>query len=65
MAEAAELDEAAQSGKALQIPIGVDAEGEPIFGAVADHLAEVDGMNDLAAQVLACATPMAMQAAAG
>jgi hypothetical protein len=36
----------------------------PIFGNVADALAEVDKMNELAAQIMACATPGAMQTAA-
>jgi hypothetical protein len=67
------IDEAAQNGKALQIPIGVDYERGsmsgvnadsflPIFGSVADQLAEVDRMNEIAAQILACATPGAMAA---
>jgi hypothetical protein len=76
------IDEAAKSGKALQVPIGFDFERgpdgypimsgmfgnqvtmTPIFGRVADQLAEVDKMNELAAQIAACATPGAMQEAA-
>ena len=39
-------------------------EYEPIFGNVADQLAEVDAMHELAARILACATPAAMAEAA-
>lgn len=68
------IDEAAQSGKELQTPTGLKFTGgydkaglpimDPSFGSVADQLAEVDKMNELAAQILACATPGAMQMAA-
>jgi hypothetical protein len=69
------IDQAAQKGEALQMPIGVDYEkgswstdasgyAPPIFGKVADQLAEVDRMNELTSQIMECATPGAMQAAA-
>jgi hypothetical protein len=68
------IDESAQSGKALQVPTGLSFTGgydkaglpimDPNFGSVADQLAEVDRMNDLAAQILECATPGAMAMAA-
>jgi hypothetical protein len=63
-----------EKGKALQTPTGLNWTGgydklqqpimEPVFRDVADQLAEVDKMNDLAAQILECATPGAMQMAA-
>ena len=75
------IDEAAQKGEALRVPIGWEwqknSDGSlamdglfpspvysPIFGNVADHLAEIDKMNELAAQILECATPAALQMAA-
>jgi hypothetical protein len=67
------IDEAAQSkyaddgtllskGKVLQIPVGVDQDGEPIWGSAASALDEVDRMNALADQIAACVTPMALAA---
>jgi hypothetical protein len=68
------IDESAQGGKELQAPTGLrftggyDKAGEaimdPSFGSVADQLAEVDRMNELAAQIMECATPGAMAMAA-
>ena len=82
------IDEAAQSGKALQIPFDtkllLKPNGEPVlegslvqkllgfmtpaygpvYGRVADELAEVDRYSELAAQIAACALPGAMQEAA-
>jgi hypothetical protein len=49
-------------GKVLQIPVGVDQDGEPIWGSAASALDEVDRMNALADQIAACATPMALAA---
>lgn len=57
------IDAAAKSGKALQIPIGVDAAGEPIMGSATRALTEIDKMNELADQIAQCALPGAEQAA--
>jgi hypothetical protein len=110
------IDEAAQKGEVLKVPLAVTENGDPIrfapsslfepsaetplwgaegsgtysgvaapthssgkglfswgdatrplpavdFFSVADQLAEVDKMNELAAQILECATPGAMQMA--
>jgi hypothetical protein len=66
------IDEAAQGGKALQSPTGLawtggfDKRGqpilEPVFGNVADQLAEVDAMRQAADLIAQCAAPMAMAA---
>lgn len=56
------IDEGAKAGKAPRIPIGVDADGEPIYGSVTRAMNEVDALNALADQIAACALPGAMQA---
>lgn len=58
------IDEAAQSGKALQVPIGIDADGNAIMGSVTAAMNEVDRLNELADAVAQCALPGAMQEAA-
>ena len=82
------IDEAAQTGKALQVPIDIRPvlkpsgepvlEGsliqtllgfrtpafEPVFGSVADELAEIDRYKAMADQMAQCALPGAMQEAA-
>lgn len=58
------IDDAAKSGKALQVPIDIDANGEPVMGSVTSALSDVDRYNELADQIAACALPGAMQEAA-
>lgn len=57
-----------QAPTGLRFTGGYDKAGEaimdPSFGSVADQLAEVDRMNELASQILECVTPGAMQLAA-
>ncbi len=55
------IDEAAKSGKALQIPIGVDADGEPIMGSAVRALNDIDKLHELADQIAQCAVPGSAQ----
>lgn len=54
----ADVDRAILGDKPLTIPVGVDANGEPIHRSVDDMLAEVDGYKEAAAQIQACANPV-------
>lgn len=53
------VDQAAQSGQDLQIPMDVDADGNPVWGRVADAIGDIDKYRDAAQQVMGCATRMA------
>lgn len=57
------IDESAKAGKALQIPVGIDENGEAIMGSATRALTEVDHYNALADALGQCALPMAQQAA--
>jgi hypothetical protein len=57
------IDEGAKAGKALQIPVGIDADGNAIMGSATRALNDVDGYKALADAIGQCALPMAQQAA--
>jgi hypothetical protein len=66
------IDESAKSGKALQVADGLTWNGkfdklqqpllEPVWRNATDALADVDRMNDLASQIMECASPAALAA---
>lgn len=49
------IDNGAKEGKMPQVPVGVDADGEPIYKSVARALDEADSYKMLGDQVAACA----------